>query len=187
MKDKKAQLIVAAGFVAATIFVIWFVWFRGYTPEGAARTLGHRFIAGDTEWMYESATHKEKNTPGFSRELLDNFWNTHAKDLLEGAKIVGEEQIIPYPDFMCVIEFRIQLRDGSVHTTGIFSHALNGKPIYGILENLVFFVGKIHFRDLASQGSLEQVRQAWRLYKPWFREQGVTKWYGTQSGRYFDM
>ncbi|MCW5946209.1 MAG: hypothetical protein KIT74_04185 [Fimbriimonadales bacterium] len=185
MKDRKAQLIVAASFVAATIFVIWLVWFREYTPDGAARTLGHRFIEGDTEWMFESASAEERSGPGFTRELLDSFWNTHAKPLLDGATIVGEEQIIPYSGGKTVIKFRIRLKDGSEHVAGVFAQVVEGKPLYGIIENLVYFVGDIKFADTTE--SIERVRQAWRLYKPWFREQGVTKWYGTQSGRYFDM
>jgi hypothetical protein len=185
MKGKNAQLFAATGLVAATIFVIWFVWFRAYTPEAAARTLGHRFIEGDTEWMFANASAEEKSGPGFTRELLDSFWETHAKPLLDGATIVGEEQVIPSPGGKAVIKFRIRLKDGSEHVAGVFAQVIEGKPLYGIIENLVYLVGEIKFADTTE--FIERIRQAWRLYKPWFREKGVTKWYGTQSGRYFDM
>jgi hypothetical protein len=183
--SRPIQFAIIAAAVVGAITIIWFTWIRKITPEQAVRELGHRLVAGDMKWLFDNATEEERSIPGFTLQLLEEFWSERGKPLFDGAKIIDDSQSLTTPEFRAVIEFQVKLRDGSEHQVGIFAHSIDGKPVYAIIENLTLFIGKVEFAHI--EGTPERVRQSWKSYREWFRERGLTKWYSTQDGNFHPM
>lgn len=172
--------VVALAAVILTAAAVAYWLLSRPTPESAARTYAHRMIAGDIEWIYEHATDEEKQTAGFSQELVSSFYSEFLRTALDGAEISSELALTPFSGTMCTANFEVTLKNGEVVPVSVFAFVEEGQMRIGACESLLYMAALIHYRSLPVL--MDRIRKGWRVYSPWFVEHGMPVMYSSQDG-----
>jgi hypothetical protein len=176
---KKGVGVGLASVVLASALATYWLLARP-TPESAARVYAYRMMEGDVDWIYEHATEEEKNTPGFTRELVRSFYAEFLRQPLAGSHIRSAMELTPFSKTMCTAQFEIALRSGETVPVSVFAFVEEGQIRIGAAESLLHMAALIHFRQLP--GVMDRIRAGWKKYAAWYVEHGMPNMYSSQDG-----
>lgn len=185
MKNRKVLLLISALLFILALYVLWWRFWSVPTPLDAAKNLFQSVIAGDIEWLYSKTTETERKTEGFSKELLQEFYDNFLKYELKNANVI-KYQPIHENIRVGVISAVVKLESGKEVELDCLA-VVEGRNIYiGAVETLLFIASELHYYDDAPT-SVERVKIGNKKFSEWFKAKGLEKHYNVQVDALVDF
>jgi hypothetical protein len=173
------RLFAVAGLILA--IALWFFFPRETLANSASRIYLQKVIDGDIDWVYDHSFAEEKAQRGFSKEVVQQFYDDFLAEL-KGATFVKS----PTPEIngerwhKQIMRGKVRTTTGKEFSVGLLAYGEDGEMKVGAIESMLYLASDLQEAQGKPKLKLSDIA-------PWLNEHGMTTIYMAQSDEVLDL